>query len=75
VGQAAGELRQDIERTREDMSATIDAIGDRVSPKLAAERQIGRLRESGVDPQRVVLIAAAALLGLLILRRLGKGHD
>jgi hypothetical protein len=71
VGQAADELRQDIEQTREDMAATIDAIGDRVSPRLQAERQIDRLRERGLDPQRLVLIGAAVLVGLLLLRRIG----
>jgi len=73
VGQAADELRADIERTREDMASTVDAIGERLSPKLQAERQIDRLRAKGVDPQRAVLIAGAVLVMFLFLRR-GRGR-
>ena len=73
MGQAADELREDIERTREDMASTVDAIGERLSPKLQAERQIDRLRAKGVDPQRAVLIAGAVLVMFLFLRR-GRGR-
>lgn len=69
MGQAADELRQDIERTRDDMATTIDAIGNRVSPRLQAERQIGRIREAGIEPQRAALAAGALLFVLLLLRR------
>jgi hypothetical protein len=55
------------------MAATVDAIGAKVSPKLQAERQIDKLREKGIDPQRVMLIAGAALVMLLVLRR-GRGR-
>ena len=74
MGQAADELRADIERTREDMAATVDAIGAKVSPRLQAERQIDRLREKGIDPQRAILIAGAALMMLLLVRRAGRGR-
>ena len=73
MGQAADELRADIERTREDMASTVDAIGERLSPKLQAERQIDRLREKGLDPRRAVLIAGAVLVMFLFLRR-GRGR-
>jgi hypothetical protein len=72
VGQAADELRdaeeikQDIERTREDMASTLDAIGDKVSPKLQAERQMERLRQRGIEPQRLVMAAGALVFSLLI---------
>ncbi len=69
MGEAADELREDIERTREDMASTVDAIGERLSPKLQAERQIDRLREKGIDPQRAVLIAGAVLVMLMLVRR------
>ena len=73
MGQAADELREDIERTREDMASTVDAIGDKLSPRLQAERQIVRLRESGIDPQRVAIAAAAVIaLALLLMRRRGR---
>ncbi len=74
MGQAADELRdaeeikQDIERTREDMASTLDAIGDKVSPKLQAERQMERLRQRGIEPQWVAMAAGALLFSLLIVR-------
>ena len=38
MGQDTEELKRDIENTRADMSGTLDAIGDRVSPGRIAER-------------------------------------
>jgi hypothetical protein len=77
VGQAADELRtpdeikDDIAQTREDMAQTLDAIGDKVSPKLQAQRQAERLRQSGIEPGRLVIGAGAfvTMMSLLILRR------
>ena len=76
MGQAADELRQDIERTREDMAQTLDAIGERVSPRLQAERQVERLRQSGIDPKQLAAAAAGlAVAVFLILRRRGHRQD
>lgn len=69
MGQAADELRQDIERTREDMASTLDAIGDRISPRLQAERQMDRLRQRGIEPKQMAMAAAVLLMGLLLVRR------
>jgi Protein of unknown function (DUF3618) len=75
VGQAADELRDaqeikvEIERTREDMAQTLDAIGDRISPRLQAERQMERLRQSGIEPQRLAMAVAALMFTLLLMRR------
>ena len=69
MGQAADELREDIERTREDMASTLDAIGDRISPRLQAERQMDRLRERGIEPKQLAMAAAALLVALLVIRR------
>ena len=75
MGQAADELRDadeirdDIERTREDMASTLDAIGDKVSPRLQAERQMDRLRQSGVGPQRMAMAAGVVMFALLLMRR------
>lgn len=75
MGQAADELRdaeeirEDIERTREDMASTLDAIGDKVSPKLQAERQVERLRQSGIEPQQAGIVAGVVLVMLMLIRR------
>jgi Protein of unknown function (DUF3618) len=69
VGQAADELRTDIERTREDLGSTMDAIGDRISPRLQAQRQADRLRQSGIEPKLLAMAAAALCFGFMLLRR------
>ena len=74
MGQAADELRDEIERTREDMASTLDAIGDKVSPKLQAERQMERLRRSGIQPKQVGMLAGVLMFGLLLVRRRRKGN-
>jgi len=43
MGQTAEELRQDIASTRDDLSDTLDAIGDRVSPGRVIERRKNRM--------------------------------
>lgn len=40
------ELRRDIEDTRDRMSVTLDAIGDRVSPGRVAERRWNNVRQA-----------------------------
>jgi uncharacterized protein DUF3618 len=44
VAQTADELEADIAHTREDMSATLGAIGDQVSPKRVVESGTHRIR-------------------------------
>jgi ElaB/YqjD/DUF883 family membrane-anchored ribosome-binding protein len=46
MGQSTEELRRDIEYTRSDMGATIDAIEDRLSPGRVAQRQKNRISNS-----------------------------
>lgn len=81
MGQAADELRdadeikEDIERAREDMATTLDAIGEKVSPKLQAERQMERMRQKGVEPKRVAMAAAGLFFALLFLRRRRHSRD
>lgn len=75
MGQAADELRADIERTRDDLASTMDAIGDRLSPRLQAQRQMDRLRRSGWDPTRIAITAGALLVGLFVIRRLLGGDS
>jgi hypothetical protein len=44
VGQTAEEVRRDIERTRNDMGYTLDAMGDRVSPRRMVARRTSRFK-------------------------------
>lgn len=46
MGQDADELKRDIERTRDDLGGTLDAIGDRVSPSRIMERRKNRMRNT-----------------------------
>jgi len=46
MGQSTDELRRDIERTREELGSTMDAIGDRVSPGRMIERRKNRVSNS-----------------------------
>jgi len=43
MGQSTEELRREIEGTRADMSMTLDAIGDRVSPGRIVQRRKNRV--------------------------------
>jgi len=45
MGQEPAELRADIERRRDDLGETIDAIGDRVSPGRIIERRRNRMAD------------------------------
>jgi len=45
MGQGPEELRRDIERRRDDLGETIDAIGDRVSPGRIIERRRNRMAD------------------------------
>lgn len=39
-------LQQDVDRTREELSRTIDEIADRVNPKRVAQRRVELFREN-----------------------------
>ncbi len=67
-------LVADIDRTREELARTIDAISDRVSPKKNVARAKDRFREriSQIDPLMAGAAAAAVAVSvtvLLLLRR------
>ena len=57
------ELASDIEKTREELAQTLDAIADRVSPKKVAQRTSDQVRVSvkeGVAKGQVAVKAGAA---------------
>jgi gas vesicle protein len=46
VAERTTELRRDIEQTRDRMTGTMDAFGDRVSPGRMVERRVDRVRQT-----------------------------
>jgi Protein of unknown function (DUF3618) len=67
-------LVTEIERTRDDLARTIDAIADRVSPANNARRVMARVREqaSKIDPRYAAAAGAVVVIGataLLLWRR------
>lgn len=75
--QTPAEIEADIERTRERLAGTVDAIADRVKPANVAKRGADSLKGQFVDAQgglrvaRVAALAAvvAGVTGLVIWRR------
>jgi Protein of unknown function (DUF3618) len=61
-------LIKEIERTRENLARTIDALTERVSPGHVAHRALARVREQASRPevQLVGGVAAAATVALVV---------
>jgi uncharacterized protein YjbJ (UPF0337 family) len=55
VGQRTDDIRQDIERTRDDLSTSLDVLGDRVSPRRAARRGLSGVRGRLSSVRRTVM--------------------
>ncbi len=67
-------LVKEIERTRESLARTIDALTERVSPGNVARRMVSRAREQASRPELqaaagVALVTVAAVAYLLWRRR------
>lgn len=74
AAQNPDELVADIERTRENLARTIDAIAERVSPANNARRVMDQVRaEASQIDVRYVVAGAAVLVGaavfMIALRR------
>jgi hypothetical protein len=70
-------LVADIDRTREELARTIDAISDRINPANAARRTMDRVRErvAEVDPViagGVAVAVAGTVVAWFLLRRRKK---
>ena len=73
----AAEIEADIERTRQRLQGTVDAIAERVSPANAARRKVAAAKAKVIDPEtglrtaRVVALSAGllAVVGLIVWRR------
>jgi uncharacterized protein YjbJ (UPF0337 family) len=58
VAEVSQELRQDIERIRDDLDDTLDALGERVSPRRIAQRRKAAVR-TGVTRVRTAVMGSA----------------
>ena len=70
-------LVADIDRTREELARTIDAISDRLNPANAARRTMDRVRErvAEVDPViagGLAVAVAGTVVAWFLLRRRKK---
>jgi hypothetical protein len=61
MGQSTEELKRDIEHTRADMSGTLDAIEDRVSPSRMIQRRKNRIAGSVHAVRERVMGAASEM--------------
>ncbi|HEX6451504.1 MAG TPA: DUF3618 domain-containing protein [Trebonia sp.] len=76
VNLAPRELVTEIERTRTELTRTIDEIADRVSPSKVAQRATARVRDkiNQIDPLvgGAVALAAVSVTCYLIWRRIRR---
>ena len=62
-------IQQDIERTRQQMSGTIDEIQERLTPSRLLHEATASVREAGAGSVRRVLSQAGAPPGARLVRR------
>jgi uncharacterized protein YjbJ (UPF0337 family) len=55
VAEVSQELRQDIERIRDDLDTTLDALGERVSPRQIAKRRTAAVRSRATRVRTAVM--------------------
>ncbi len=55
MGQESDTVRAEIAGTRDDMSQTLSAIGEKVSPKQMARRQTGRVKDRFIGIRTAVM--------------------
>ncbi|EHR52227.1 Protein of unknown function (DUF3618) [Saccharomonospora marina XMU15] len=64
-------IERDIEKAREALAATLDRIGEKANPKQFADSAKTSLAAKLSEPRvKYPLIAAGALIGALLLRKL-----
>ncbi len=72
-------LVADIERTREELARTIDAISDRLNPANAARRTVDRVRQRATQVDPVIagaaaVVVAGAAVAFFLLRHRGNAR-
>jgi len=66
-------IEREIEQAREALAGTPDELSERASPQRLSEQGKEMAAEKWADPRiKYSVIAAGALVGLLILRKLFK---
>jgi hypothetical protein len=79
------EIRRDIQKTRADLDATVDALGRRLKPQRLfweARRRVEpearaagrRIATEARDHKKTIATAAGVLAGAWLLRKLAKRH-
>jgi hypothetical protein len=64
---APNEVISEIERTRENLAQTIDALTERVSPGSIARRTLAKAREQVSRPEVQLIGGAAVLVTVAVL--------
>jgi len=63
----SGEVMSEIERTRENLASTIDALTERVSPGNVARHSLAEVREQFSRPQVRMAAGAVALVTVAVV--------
>jgi len=63
----SGEVMSEIERTRENLASTIDALTERVSPGNVARHGLAEVREQFSRPQVWMAAGAVALVTVAVV--------
>lgn len=64
-------IQSEIEKTRDQLAESLDALAERANPKNLIEGGKEQVAEKLADPKvKYGLIAAGAVIGLLVLRSL-----
>lgn len=65
------QIQREIEKTRDALAESLDALGERANPKRIVEDGRAQVQQRLADPTvRYVLIAVGVVVGLAVLRRL-----
>ena len=63
MAEVSQEVRQDIERIRDDLDTTLDALGERVSPRRIAQRRKDAVRTRVTRVRTAVMGSAQETTG------------
>lgn len=65
-----GDIQADIERTRQELSATVGTLSEKLDVKKQTQQKATELREKATPAVPIaVLVAVVAVVGLIVWRR------